>query len=860
MKRFIKILMSLILIFTLSSCKKEDDFRKIILQGIDKIEIPEEVTKDLDFPTSLKVSGYKVNFTYETSSDVINTNGQINPGVEDIPVTITITGELKGYQETKEFEVTLKKESTTIDHIDEKTNKKILDELNGIVETKFEAYMKSNYADRVIKFAVYAGSDALVQTMVESKIINDPCYFEIVDYVYDDYYKENRIVYRDEEGTLVKYQNQEDGIYKRTLSTEDKNTFEFRNENDKISFDLPTDKINVSKYEDTYKIKARVIDMKSIANLDEYIKACKEAGLDEDFVNNMVFNVEVDVNGDYIDVQTRCITEYIYNGKKIPIVSMIGLFYSYEEFEEYNLDERNNVEKPQSIAEITKTTKEKEEINLCAGKQYFRYNFKNGFYAINNGNFLLDVEYELYDSNKNKIELPKIKEFPENCMNYYFNIPSDGIYYMSFKVDFYRKIWVERLDYETYVDINNPENILGSHQGLIEGKYDKAYFIYKGISKAIIKITNNSNNALAIEYLDNDRSAKRVSQLNANGFGYLLVEPSAPILLAGVNDEKINYDISVEIFNDEYATSTDISSMPKLTTDWSNYFLVGENTRSKYFVIDVKEKGIYTIKHQTINGNDIAMNHKVVDTNGKEISCVLNQWDSYVLTPGQYTIQYISNHEIMEIKTKYEYDSTDSKKVSVTLPNLENKDSYLKDQRSINSQVIKYYFTLKEDSIIIFENKKIRIYDTNGQIVSLEQQNLEEHGMSAQKFKAGSYYFIYVDFIIGSKMEIAINNKTTLPVFDGVGTIIKLGESITLDSNEDIKYYSITINEDGIYHITSSMTFISFYLYDKDYKMVGSLSMSYDPTYYNFKLTKGTYYLVIESNGTTFSFQQGEYK
>ncbi|MCI6509024.1 MAG: hypothetical protein MR465_05590 [Bacilli bacterium] len=600
--------------------------------------------------------------------------------------------------------------------------------------------------------------------------------------------------------------------------------------------------------------------MKSIVNLDEYIKACKEAGLDEDFVNNMVFSVEVDVNGDYIDVQTRCITEYIYNGKKIPIVSMIGLFYGYGKFEEYNLDELNNVEKPQSIEEITKTTKEKEEINLCAGKQYFRYNFKKGFYAINNGNFSLDVEYELYDSNKNKIELPKIKEFPENCMNYYFNVPSDGIYYMSFKVDSYRKIWVERLDYETYVDINNPVNVLGSHQGLIEGKYDRVYFIYKGISKAIIKITNNSNNALAIEYLDNDRSAKRVSQLNANGFGYLLVEPSAPILLAGVNDEKINYDISVEIFNDEYATSTDISSMPKLTTDWSNYFLVGENTRSKYFVIDVKEKGIYTIKHQTINGNDIAMNHKVVDTNGKEISCVLNQWDSYVLTPGQYTIQYISNHEIMEIKTKYEYDSTDSKKVSVTLPNLENKDSYLKDQRSINSQVIKYYFTLKEDSIIIFENEKIRIYDTNGKLVSLEQQNLEEHIMSAQKFKAGSYYFIYVDFIIGSKMEIAINNKTTLPVFDGVGTIIKLGESITLDSNEDIKYYSITITEDGVYHITSSMTFISFYLYDKDYKMIGSLSMSYDPTYYNFKLTKGTYYLVIESNGTTFSFQQGEHK
>ncbi|MDY4051885.1 MAG: hypothetical protein SOY80_00825 [Bacilli bacterium] len=600
--------------------------------------------------------------------------------------------------------------------------------------------------------------------------------------------------------------------------------------------------------------------MKSIVNLDEYIKACKEAGLDEDFVNNMVFSVEVDVNGDYIDVQTRCITEYIYNGKKIPIVSMIGLFYGYGKFEEYNLDELNNVEKPQSIEEITKTTKEKEELNLCAGKQYFRYNFKKGFYAINNGNFSLDVEYELYDSNKNKIELPKIKEFPENCMNYYFNVPSDGIYYMSFKVDSYRKIWVERLDYETYVDINNPENILGSHQGLIEGKYDRVYFIYKGISKAIIKITNNSNNALAIEYLDNDRSAKRVSQLNANGFGYLLVEPSAPILLAGVNDEKINYDISVEIFNDEYATSTDISSMPKLTTDWSNYFLVGENTRSKYFVIDVKEKGIYTIKHQTINGNDIAMNHKVVDTNGKEISCVLNQWDSYVLTPGQYTIQYISNHEIMEIKTKYEYDSTDSKKVSVTLPNLENKDSYLKDQRSINSQVIKYYFTLKEDSIIIFENEKIRIYDTNGKLVSLEQQNLEEHIMSAQKFKAGSYYFIYVDFIIGSKMEIAINNKTTLPVFDGVGTIIKLGESITLDSNEDIKYYSITITEDGVYHITSSMTFISFYLYDKDYKMIGSISMNYNPTYYNFKLTKGTYYLVIDSNGTTFSFQQGEHK
>ena len=109
-------------------------------------------------------------------------------------------------------------------------------------------------------------------------------------------------------------------------------------------------------------------------------------------------------------------------------------------------------------------------------------------------------------------------------------------------------------------------------------------------------------------------------------------------------------------------------------------------------------------------------------------------------------------------------------------------------------------------------------------------------------------------------MEIAINNKTTLPVFDGVGTIIKLGENITLDSNEDIKYYSITINEDGIYHITSSMTFISFYLYDKDYNMVGSISRNYDPTYYNFKLTKGTYYIVIESNGTTFSFQQGEHK
>jgi len=96
-------------------CGKQEevaiDYEAIIKKALDTLYIQPEATDNIPLITSIDVDGETVELKYNSNNSALTIEGIVTRGLEDVDVTLTVTGSLGGKTQTKEFNVkVLKKE------------------------------------------------------------------------------------------------------------------------------------------------------------------------------------------------------------------------------------------------------------------------------------------------------------------------------------------------------------------------------------------------------------------------------------------------------------------------------------------------------------------------------------------------------------------------------------------------------------------------------------------------------------------------------------------------------------------------------------------------------------------------------
>ena len=225
-----------------------------------------------------------------------------------------------------------------------------------------------------------------------------------------------------------------------------------------------------------------------------------------------------------------------------------------------------------------------------------------------------------------------------------------------------------------------------------------------------------------------------------------------------LKNSKFTYDLEPLFIslNDEKLSQIDFL-LDYLTEEYDKEYFVGLGMETRYIKLKVENEGYYNIKPSTT---------AFIYIDGKE-----QKEFGFYLTPGEYTVKlYYSTSRFFITQIKYTFIDVSDKEVDVTLPIYGR--SHLSQQKVLDTQIIKYRFSLAEDSLISFDTGKIQIFDEEDNALTIKGLGLQ----IITKLKAGNYYFI--DFVSAS-------NSVNLPI----GIVeIELEEYFELNSDKALEF------------------------------------------------------------------------
>jgi len=102
-------------------CGKQEevaiDYEAIIKKALDTLYIQPEATDNIPLITSIDVDGETVELKYNSNNSALTIEGIVTRGLEDVDVTLTVTGSLGGKTQTKEFNVKVLKKEINLEEI-----------------------------------------------------------------------------------------------------------------------------------------------------------------------------------------------------------------------------------------------------------------------------------------------------------------------------------------------------------------------------------------------------------------------------------------------------------------------------------------------------------------------------------------------------------------------------------------------------------------------------------------------------------------------------------------------------------------------------------------------------------------------
>ncbi|MDE6656797.1 MAG: hypothetical protein K2J85_07385, partial [Anaeroplasmataceae bacterium] len=236
----------------------------------------------------------------------------------------------------------------------------------------------------------------------------------------------------------------------------------------------------------------------------------------------------------------------------------------------------------------------------------------------------------------------------------------------------------------------------------------------------------------------------------------------------------------------------------------------------------------------------------VKDLEGNVITST--QYNTFELEPGKYIVEVYSNdHILCMCHIKYTALEIEDMEVNVSLKEsslsqISSPDFPSETSKSVGrTQVVKYTFELKEDSLIAYSDE-IQIFKKDGSSIFDFDDNNYYHPYKLLYLSQGQYYFIsmypygsyYGNDTRSYKIGVVRDQLDTVFNLDQMTELV-IGQELFLkkDWEYDMEYLVLHILEDGEYQFNQNLN-----VYDENFEYYSSTS-SHWPT----QFTAGTYYL-----------------
>lgn len=762
-----------------------------------------------------------------------------------------------GDQSTKvTLTITVKANNTGIDVGDVEENRLIYNQLISKVNSFSQKIDNSNYLTFTIKADVDGNTSS--QTI---KAINNPIYIETKTDA-DTY----PMIIQEEDGKIFQYTFiNSNSLERRYLESKE----EFMKDNDYeidtqsfLSFTFDPNNGNAKMVGNSYVFTVLYKDA-----LDENSKEIIESlynllGIPVTNLYNSIVVITYSINDKSISFSLNL--EIVLQSFKYKSRMIMTYDISIDEFTKIDLsDPKYRLSKPTCFEEVRETTDiTKPYVLESYAKDYLKVTLEEGQYYIsdeenNASNLIIDI----YDLDLNKIPSTfNISSIYVPLFNTTFVIPETKEYYIKLdnNISRDRTISFNKLDYDTYVDIRNPKVLTNNNSGTIEGLWDFEYYEYNASEKTILKITNTGENIVSVIctiYGDEYQNYN----IHVNNHIYVKVDKGINKFYINSNTtSSITYSLNVEVIENNNGTETNYNNMDVITTEYSDkLYMAGYGINDKYLKLIVDKKGMFYFDYECIELG-MSLQFAVTNKNGEGVLSV--GYNKYHLDIGEYIVRITNNNHVFGIgKVKYRYLDTSDKSIEVNLSkqdlaNINNNDfTNLKNQKVLTSQIIKYYFTLSEDSTVLYDERYMYIYDSNDNLLSLTPPYYTNQNYGLIELKAGRYYFttpsMYGESDITLKIAIVEQDRDTKQDFTNM-TKLQLGQTINVSKNwlYDKEYFQLDIKEKGRYYLSGGR----FYIFDEDFNQIETEN---EGNLKKFNCEIGTYYVmyIYDNNKTSSS-------
>ncbi len=576
-----------------------------------------------------------------------------------------------------------------------------------------------------------------VESEVITKARKNPGYFEIDSLNNVSFVKESSLI--KDKYFLYNVNENLKSIDRTLIKSSEMSKYSAEAANDMLNLfeGVDTSKLELNKIaENKYNIKAMLKDISGLA--DSYLEELEMFG---DFTKNAVVSMDATFEENKTIIDITISMHFIYENILFDMPVAITLTADYSpivEFDtkDYTISAPTSVEEVDEVGQIDEFFIEGSTKCILADVKAGRYSFE----LVDDLFFTDGLRIKVYDKDLNELEC---SEIPHGYYHHnIINIPADGYYYFEFKSTHIsnQKCKMELLD------SNTPSaKELKSASGEIESKYDYDLYTYESKNaNEVLKIKNLSNSRLYL-YIENATTSNwsGFTTVKADKEIYINPEEDSKIYVVSAIKEKnasndfdykYQYNFSVESIVNDYGT--DEKNLVELKSDsYTDKFMIGYKYEPRKAILKAEKKGIYGLVALGLSKEQERFALVI-----KDVQAIGNGWELN-LEPGEYEVTITNNDHLFDIVAlKYTYVDTSDRDVNITVP---EDEGTVKNEQATENQKIRYFFTLEEDSYLLFNPEQVTIFDLNDKALTIKAKNTYDMREYYFKLKAGSYYLIY---------------------------------------------------------------------------------------------------------------------
>jgi hypothetical protein len=827
-----------------NNSKKTEDARLIFEETEYEVYVGDELTLNPIKEGKINDIKYQVKNTSVISCDE---NGVITALKEGTSYLDIIVNEDLNSKITLKIIVEAKVPVIDVGNVDD--NRRVYNELLSEITSFSNKMDNSNF----LTFTIQVENDGETNTQI-IKAMNEPMYLAV-----EDGFSSFPTVIQEEDGKIFEYTfNDSININRKYLQAKDDfiptDDYEMDTES-LLHFTFNPERGHAKKVGNTYTFQAYYRDALDETSKEIMEELYKALGLTTTKLYHSIVIISYTLSEHQMTITNTLNLELEVNNRTIPLNMDVSYNISTQEFTKIDFnDPKYQFSKPTCFEEVRESTDFNQPYTIDQyGTDYLKVSLEKGQYVItDHESFYSNFNIEIYDLEQNKIPSAlNISSGYMNQFNFTFMIPESKEYFVKLKngISVERMLTFNKLDYETLFDLDHPKEMTHA-TGTIEGEWDFEYYEYQANDTEIMKLTNAGEHRL---YL--------IANQYGNGYNLYQLEPSQHLYLKvteGVNKFYISnhigyqtkaydYAFHVETIENNNGSESNFDQMESITEEYSEkLFMAGYGLEDKYLKLIVNTQGRYEFEFDCIEPG-MSLQVGIMKRSGENI--ISNGYNSFAIEPGEYIVRITNNDHIFGIgKIKYNFRDSSDKDVEVELPKADLKDIYsdsftdLKNQKVVTTQKIKYYFTLTEDSTLVYDETHMFIYDQDGKQLSLSPTYYAYQTYGLIELKAGRYYFttpnMYSDYSLPLKIAIVEQERDSWQDLNQM-KVLNVGDTLNLnkDWQFDKEYFQITIDERGTYLLSNGF----YYVIDENFN---SIYLDMINGGKQFEAEVGTYYVI----------------